>query len=111
MKPYAEGETGGIKGHVIYSSTRPFDNPALLLQLSWEPGVPRVQLNLYKEGTAADGSTSLTLVDTHHDHQLGRLGAGFPSRHDGCAHAQHELPGPGSEQPVLRDACRAARSG
>jgi hypothetical protein len=64
MKPFAVGETGGIKGHVIYSSTRPFDNPALLLQLSWEPGVPRVKLNLYKEGTAPDGSTSLTLVDT-----------------------------------------------
>ncbi len=64
MKPFAEGETGGIKGHVIYSSTRPFDNPALLLQLSWEPGIPHVKLNLYQEGTAADGSTSLTLIDT-----------------------------------------------
>lgn len=64
MKPFAAGETGGIKGHVIYSSTRPFDNPALLLQLSWEPGVPRVKLNLYQEGTAPDGTTSLQLVDT-----------------------------------------------
>ena len=64
MKPFVAGETGGIKGHVIYASTRPFDDPQLLLQLSWEPGVPRVKLNLYKEGTAADGSTSLTLVDT-----------------------------------------------
>jgi len=64
MKPFETGENGGIKGHVIYASTRPFDDPALLLQLSWEPGVPRVQINLYKEGTAQDGTTTVTLVDT-----------------------------------------------
>jgi hypothetical protein len=64
MKPFEPGENGGIKGHVIYASTRPFDDPTLLLQLSWEPGVPRVQINLYKQGTAQDGTTTLTLVDT-----------------------------------------------
>ena len=64
MKPFSAGENGGIKGHVIYASTRPFDDPALLLQLSWEPGVPRVKINLYQEGTAADGTNSLKLVDT-----------------------------------------------
>jgi hypothetical protein len=63
-KPFAKGENGGIKGHVVYSSTRPFDDPALLLQLSWEPLVPNVTVNLYEEGTAPDGSTSLKLVDT-----------------------------------------------
>jgi hypothetical protein len=64
MKPFDPGENGGIKGHVIYASTRPFDDPTLLLQLSWEPGVARVQVNLYKEGTGQDGTTTLTLVDT-----------------------------------------------
>ncbi|HZV54460.1 MAG TPA: choice-of-anchor Q domain-containing protein [Rhodocyclaceae bacterium] len=64
MKPFAPGENGGIKGHVIYTSTRPFDDPALLLQLSWEPGVPNVTVNLYQEGTAADGTKTLKLVDT-----------------------------------------------
>jgi hypothetical protein len=64
MKPFAAGENGGIKGHVIYASTRPFDDPALSLQLSWEPGVPRVTINLYREGTAPDGTKTLTLVDT-----------------------------------------------
>src|SRR5882762_1542987 len=29
MKPFGEGENGGIKGHVIYASTRPFDDPQL----------------------------------------------------------------------------------
>jgi len=64
-KPYAAGENGGIRGHVVYASTRPFDDPALLLQLTWEPQVPGVTINLYQEGFAADGVTpTLKLVDT-----------------------------------------------
>jgi hypothetical protein len=62
--PFAPGENGGIRGHVVYASTRPFDDPALLLQLTWEPMVPHVTINLYQEGTAPDGSKSLTMVDT-----------------------------------------------
>ncbi len=63
-KPFAVGENGGIHGHVVYASTRPFDDPQLLLQLSWEPLVPHVRVNLYKEDLASDGVTStLTLVD------------------------------------------------
>jgi len=63
-KPYAPTETGGIHGEVIYASTRPFDDPGLLIHTSWTPDVPGVTVNLYKEGTAADGTTSLTLIDT-----------------------------------------------
>jgi hypothetical protein len=63
-KPYAVGETGGIHGEVIYASTRPFDDPTLLIHTSWTPDVPGVTVNLYKEGTAPDGTTSLTLIDT-----------------------------------------------
>jgi len=62
--PYAPGETGGIRGHVVNSTTRPFDDPRMQFQNLWEPLVPRVTVNLYKEGTAPDGTTSLTLVDT-----------------------------------------------
>ncbi|HXJ90059.1 MAG TPA: hypothetical protein VMS18_24820 [Candidatus Binatia bacterium] len=63
--PFNPGENGGIRGHVIYASTRPFDDPALLLQLTWEPQVPHVTMNLYKKGFAADGVTpTLTKVDT-----------------------------------------------
>ena len=62
--PYSPGENGGIKGHVIYASTRPFDDPQMLVQTQWEPLVPHVTINLYQEGTAADGITpTLTLVD------------------------------------------------
>jgi hypothetical protein len=63
-KPFAPNENGGIKGHVVYASTRPFDDPSLLLQLSWEPMVPHVTINLYQEGTDPDtGAQTLKLVD------------------------------------------------
>src|SRR2546429_7184540 len=62
--PYAAGENGGIRGEVIYASTRPFDDPSLLIHTSWTPDVPGVTINLYQEGTAPDGSTSLRLVHT-----------------------------------------------
>ncbi len=59
------GENGGIHGHVVYASTRPFDDPQLLVQAQWEPLVPNVTINLYQEGFAADGVTpTLKLVDS-----------------------------------------------
>ncbi|MDE2220307.1 MAG: hypothetical protein KGJ52_08020, partial [Gammaproteobacteria bacterium] len=62
--PYYPGENGGIRGHVVYASTRPFDDPQMLVQTQWEPLVPHVTINLYQEGFAADGVTpTLTLVD------------------------------------------------
>ncbi len=63
-KPFAAGETGSIHGEVIYASTRPFDDPTLLIHTSWTPDVPNVPVNLYKVGTAPDGTESYTLVDT-----------------------------------------------
>jgi hypothetical protein len=63
--PYAQNENGGIRGHVIYASTRPFDDPQMLVQTQWEPLVPHVTMNLYQESFAADGVTPvLKLVDT-----------------------------------------------
>ncbi len=62
--PYFEGENGGIKGHVVYASTRPFDDPMMLVQTQWTPLIPHVTINLYQEGFEADGVTpTLTLVD------------------------------------------------
>jgi Bacterial cadherin-like domain len=61
--PYAPGETGGIRGEVIYASTRPFDDPTLLIHTSWTPDVPGVTINLYQELTAPDGTQTLKLVD------------------------------------------------
>src|SRR6266478_1677415 len=62
--PYIVGENGGIRGHVVYTSTRPFDDPRMNFQNLWDPLVPNVTINLYQEGTAPDGTTSLTLIDT-----------------------------------------------
>jgi hypothetical protein len=64
-KPFVPGETGGIRGHVVYASTRPFDNPTLLVQNIWEPLVPHVTVNLYKVTLASDGVTQqLQLIDS-----------------------------------------------
>ncbi len=62
--PYVAGENGGIVGTVVYSSTRPFDDMRLNIQTIWEPLVPRVTVNLYKQETLADGTQALSLFDT-----------------------------------------------
>jgi hypothetical protein len=59
------GENGGIHGLVKYAATRPFDDASQMIEQPWAPNVPRVTLNLYQEGFAADGVTpTLQLVDT-----------------------------------------------
>jgi uncharacterized repeat protein (TIGR01451 family) len=83
MKPFLPGETGGIQGLVVYSSTRPFDDPGLLIQLIWEPAVPNVQVNLYKEDVAADGTQTLTLVDTTLTSSWDAWAQGFRTNGDG----------------------------
>src|SRR4029077_13304067 len=45
-QPYVAAETGGIRGHVVNSTTRPFDDPRMQFQNLWEPLVPRVTINL-----------------------------------------------------------------
>lgn len=62
--PFLANENGGIIGHVVNSSTRPFDDPQQLFQNLWEPLIPNVTVNLYKETPAADGTMTLQLVDT-----------------------------------------------
>ena len=57
-RPYfTRVRTAGIHGHVIYASTRPFDDPMMLVQTQWEPLVPNVTINLYQEGFAIDTAT------------------------------------------------------
>jgi hypothetical protein len=59
------GENGGIHGLVKYAATRPFDDASQMIEQPWAPNVPRVTINLYQEGFAADGVTpTLKLVDT-----------------------------------------------
>ena len=92
-EPYAAGENGGIKGHVVYASTRPFDDPQMLVQTQWEPLVAHVTINLYQEGLATDGITpTLTLVDTTQTSSFDDYAQGFQGR---WRNSQHELPGTG----------------
>jgi len=98
-KRFAVGENGGIRGHVVYASTRPFDDPQLLLQTSWEPLVPGVTINLYHEGTALDGSQSLTLVDTTRTSSWDDWAQGF--RSDGIPNMN--CPGQGQSTGTAAD--------
>jgi hypothetical protein len=98
-KPYVVGETGGIHGEVIYASTRPFDDPTLLIHTSWTPDVPNVTVNLYKEGTAPDGSTSLTLIDTTKTSSWDDWAQGFRSDNNPNMNCPGQLPAPAGTTP------------
>ena len=100
-EPYVPGENGGIKGHVIYASTRPFDDPQMLVQTQWEPLVPHVTINLYQEGLAADGVTpTLKLVDTTQTSSFDDFAQGF--RADGVT-PNMNCPGQGASTGVDAD--------
>jgi hypothetical protein len=43
------GETGGISGMVFYKTTRAEPSPEDDVAQNWEPGIPRVQVNLYRD--------------------------------------------------------------
>jgi uncharacterized repeat protein (TIGR01451 family) len=103
--PYFEGENGGIKGHVIYASTRPFDDPQMLVQTQWEPLVPNVTINLYQEGFAADGVTStLKLVDTTVTSSWDKWAQGFHLAADGVTMIPNmNCPGQGASTGPIPD--------
>ena len=67
--PYSPGENGGISGIVYYASTRAENDPALAVGEPWEPGIPRVQVNLYRDSLAdgiiddADGNGLIEKAD------------------------------------------------
>jgi len=46
---YAFNENGGISGTVTYATTRAEDDPRYAAVEAWEPGIPRVQVALYKD--------------------------------------------------------------
>ncbi len=104
-EPYVQGENGGIKGHVVYASTRPFDDPQMLVQTQWEPLVPNVTVNLYQEGYAADGITpTLTLVDTTRTSSWDDWAQGFHLAADGASRIPNmNCPGQGRADGVLPD--------
>jgi hypothetical protein len=66
------GENGGISGLVLYATTRAENDPQYAAAEPWEPGIPRVQVNLYEDfnndkiidDQGADG-VDLADVDNH----------------------------------------------
>jgi hypothetical protein len=46
---YEVGENGGISGIVYYAVTRAENDPRYAFGEDWEPGIPRVQVNLYQD--------------------------------------------------------------
>ena len=46
---YAPGQNGGITGVIRYAVTRAEDDPRYAAPENWEPGIPRVQVNLYRD--------------------------------------------------------------
>ena len=46
---YGPGENGGITGVMYYATTRAEDDPRYAAAETWEPGVPRAQVNLYRD--------------------------------------------------------------
>lgn len=48
-KAYAANENGGISGIVYYAITRAEDDPSFAAAEPWEPGIPRIQVNLYRD--------------------------------------------------------------
>jgi hypothetical protein len=46
---YAPGENGGVSGIVRYGITRAENDPRYAAPENWEPGIPRVQVNLYRD--------------------------------------------------------------
>ena len=51
---YKPGENGGITGIIQYSTTRAENDPRFAAAETWETGIPRVQVNLYKSDAAGN---------------------------------------------------------
>ena len=53
---YEPGENGGISGMAIYAITRAEHDPRYAAAEEWEPGIPRVQIALYKDSLDTTGA-------------------------------------------------------
>ncbi len=60
---YPPGENGGITGIVFYATTRAENDPRYAVGELWEPGIPRVQVNLYQDFNN-DGIPDGPAIDT-----------------------------------------------
>lgn len=67
--PMDDLDNGGISGMVFYDTTRAEDDPRDNLGEEWQPGIPNVQLNLYRDddgdGVVDDINGESTAVNFH----------------------------------------------
>ncbi len=75
--PYGSGENGGISGIVFYATTRAEDDPRNAAGEPWEPGIPRVQVNLYKD-TVCNSNGGPAVFPACPEAQSGAVGDGIP---------------------------------
>jgi hypothetical protein len=75
---YGPDENGGISGIVYYATTRAEDDPRLAAGDAWEPGIPRVQVNLYDDNLSNE--TGQPVFDAN-----GNPGDGKPDPKDAAA--------------------------
>lgn len=70
-KSYGPNENGGISGIVFYAVTRAENNPEQAAAEVWEPGIPRVEVNLYAhdptKGDLKGALLNTTLTDSWDD--------------------------------------------
>ena len=89
-KAYVAGENGGISGVIQYATTRAENDPRYAAAETWETGIPRVQVNLYRSdvnGNIANvnGVTGIQLADVDNypfnwsEPGVDALGAPLPS--------------------------------
>ncbi|MEW6218951.1 MAG: hypothetical protein AB1634_05365 [Thermodesulfobacteriota bacterium] len=84
---YTGTENGGITGIVFYATTRAEEDPRNAVGEPWEPGIPRVQVNLYQDAdmngqiddVSGSGTIELADVDNYPFHRTGRR---FPQAED-----------------------------
>ncbi len=66
--PYGPGENGGITGVIYYDTTRAEEDPRYNGAEAWQPGIPRLQVALYKSNPAgnildSNGNGAIELAD------------------------------------------------
>ena len=67
-QPYGPTENGGISGVVYNQTTRAENDPRFAAPETWEPGIPRVQVNLYRSSASGviqdtNGTPGIQLAD------------------------------------------------
>jgi hypothetical protein len=75
--PYSPGENGGISGIVFYATTRAENDPRYAAGETWEPGIPRVQVNLYQD-TICNSNGGPAVFPACPEAQPGSVGDGIP---------------------------------